>query len=49
MMQQKRCLVSRTRRIGTHTCHSDYKGMKPYFDIVDSIKVSSMTKFDGLI
>ena len=23
--------------------------MKPYIDIVDSIKASSMTKFDGLI
>ena len=29
--------------------HSDYKAMKPYIDIVDSIKASSMTKFDGLI
>ncbi len=27
----------------------DYKAMKPYIDIVDSIKASSMTKFDGLI
>ena len=27
----------------------DYKSMKPYIDIVDSINVSSMTKFDGLI
>jgi hypothetical protein len=35
--------------VGTHTGHSDYKAMKPYIDIVDSIKASSMTKFDGLI
>ena len=26
-----------------------FKGMKPYIDIVDSIKASSMAKFDGLI
>lgn len=25
------------------------KAMKPYIDIVDSIKASSMTKFDGLL
>ena len=31
------------------TGHSDYKAMKPYIDIVDYIKASSMTKFDGLI
>ena len=31
------------------TGHSDHKAMKPYIDIVDSIKASSMTKFDGLI
>ena len=31
------------------TGHSDYKAMKPYIDIVDTIKASSMTKFDGLI
>ena len=31
------------------TGHSDYRAMKPYIDIVDSIKASSMTKFDGLI
>ncbi|MBR3388714.1 MAG: site-specific integrase, partial [Bacteroidales bacterium] len=31
------------------TGHSDYKAMKPYIDIVDSIKASSMTKFNGLI
>ena len=31
------------------TGHSDYKAMKPYIDIVDSIKASSMTKFDGLL
>lgn len=29
------------------TGHSDFKAMKPYIDIVDSIKASSMTKFDG--
>jgi len=29
--------------------HSDYKAIKPYIDIVDSIKASSLTKFDGLI
>jgi integrase len=31
------------------TGHSDYKSMKPYIDIVDSIKASSMTKFNELI
>ena len=31
------------------TGHSDYKAMKPYIDIVDSIKASSMAKFYGLI
>jgi integrase len=31
------------------TGHSDYKAMKPYIDIVDSIKADSMTKFNGLI
>ena len=31
------------------TGHSDYRAMKPYIDIVDSIKASSMAKFDGLI
>ena len=31
------------------TGHSDYKAMKPYIDIVDSVKASSMAKFDGLI
>ena len=31
------------------TSHSDYKAMKPYIDIVDSIKADSMTKFNGLI
>lgn len=30
------------------TGHSDYNAMKPYIDIVDSIKADSMTKFDGL-
>lgn len=29
--------------------HSDYKAMKPYIDIVDSIKADLMTKFNGLI
>ena len=31
------------------TGHSDYKAMKPYIDIVDSIKAESMTKFNGLL
>ncbi len=31
------------------TGHSDYKAMKPYIDIVDSIKASEMTKLDNLI
>ncbi|MBR6415297.1 MAG: phage integrase SAM-like domain-containing protein [Bacteroidales bacterium] len=31
------------------TGHSDYKSMKPYIDIVDSIKASSMTKLNGLL
>ena len=31
------------------TGHSDYKSMKPYIDIVDSIKAESMTKFDSLL
>ena len=31
------------------TGHSDYKAMKPYIDIVDSIKASSVMKFYGLI
>ena len=31
------------------TGHSDYKAMKPYIDIVDSIKASEMTKLNGLI
>ena len=31
------------------TGHSDYKSMKPYIDIVDSIKASSMKKFNGLL
>ena len=31
------------------TGHSAHKAMKPYIDIVDSIKASSMAKFDGLI
>jgi len=30
------------------TGHSDYKSMKPYIDIVDSIKAQSMKKFDTL-
>lgn len=30
------------------TGHSDYKAMKPYIDIVDSIKASEMTKLDNL-
>lgn len=28
------------------TGHSDYKAMKPYIDIVDSIKVNAMRRFD---
>ena len=28
------------------TGHSDYKAMKPYIDIADSIKVNSMALFD---
>ena len=31
------------------TGHSDDKAMKPYIDIVDFIKASSMAKSDGLI
>ena len=31
------------------TGHSDYSSMKPYIDIVDDIKATSMTKFNGLI
>lgn len=31
------------------TGHSDYKSMKPYIDIVDSIKAESMVKFDNLL
>ena len=31
------------------TGHSDYKAMKPYIDIVDSVKADSMTKFNGLL
>ena len=31
------------------TGHSDYKSMKPYIDIVDSIKEESMTKFNILL
>ena len=31
------------------TGHSDYKSMKPYIDIVDSIKASEMTKLDNFI
>ena len=31
------------------TGHSDYKAMMPYIDIVDSIKASSMTKFNDLL
>lgn len=30
------------------TGHSDYKAMKPYIDIADSIKAEAMTKFDNL-
>ncbi len=31
------------------TGHSDYKAMKPYIDIVDSIKAQAMTKFNNLL
>ena len=31
------------------TGHSDYKSMKPYIDIVDSIKASEMAKLDSLL
>ncbi len=31
------------------TGHSDYKSMKPYIDIVDSIKASEMVKLDSLL
>lgn len=31
------------------TGHSDYKSMKPYIDIVDSIKAESMAKFNDLL
>ncbi len=28
------------------TGHSDYKAMKPYIDIADSIKANAMSRFD---
>lgn len=31
------------------TGHSDYKSMKPYIDIVDTIKASEMTKLDSIL
>jgi hypothetical protein len=31
------------------TGHSDYSSMKPYIDIVDDIKATSMTKFNDLL
>ncbi len=31
------------------TGHNDYKSMKPYIDIVDTIKAESMSKFNGLL
>ena len=31
------------------TGHNDYKSMKPYIDIVDTIKATSMTKLNGLL
>ena len=34
---------------GSPTGHSDYSSMKPYIDIVDDIKATSMTKFNGLL
>ena len=31
------------------TGHSDYKSMKPYIDIVDSVKADAMARFNGLL
>jgi len=31
------------------TGHADYKSMKPYIDIVDTIKASEMTKLDSIL
>ena len=31
------------------TGHSDYSSMKPYIDIVDDIKATSMRKLNGLL
>lgn len=31
------------------TGHSDYKSMKPYIDIVDSVKASEMNKFNSIL
>ena len=31
------------------TGHSDYNAMKPYIDIVDSIKAESMAKYNNLL
>lgn len=31
------------------TGHNDYKSMKPYIDIVDSIRAAAMTKFNSII
>ena len=31
------------------TGNSNYKAMKPYINIVDSVKADSMTKFNGLL
>lgn len=39
----------RSRATDRGCFHTDYKAMKPYIDIVDSVKASSMAKFDGLL
>jgi hypothetical protein len=49
LLHRKRPLGITPNIVMKWTGHSDYKAMKPYIDIVDSIKASSMTKFDGLI
>ena len=34
--------------VGSHAGHCDYRAMKPYIDIVDSIKASEMSKMNFL-
>lgn len=34
---------------GNWSAHSNYSSVKPYIDIVDDIKATSMTKFNGLL